>query len=104
MPKYTAHYPDLDQPVWFRVRFYSHHADPRPVGWPPPGPWWCSGETEDGKGNTVQVIIAYTKEPDKLKEQWPEIGEISFTQGPEVVQFFDRFPKPDWIVDSPVGT
>jgi hypothetical protein len=99
-PKYTAHYPDLYRPLWFRVRFYSHDPDPRPVSWPPPGPYWNSGTGEDKDGNDVQIIIVYTKEPNKLKEYWPEGRNFDCPLSPEPVRWHDLFPKPDWVIDD----
>lgn len=99
-PPPKVRFDDLYRPLWMRVRFRVRHDDPRPVIWPPPGPYWWTGSGKDKDGNSVNVIVAYTKDPDKLKEFWPEMGEMSFSSAPEPVRWFDRFPKPDWIIDD----
>ncbi len=81
---------------WLRVRFYANPDDYRPVKWPPPGPFWCSGyslngELEFGKS----VVIAYLKTKEQLTEFWPEAVEADW-QEREEIKFTDRFPKPDW--------
>ena len=52
---------------WHRVRFYCDVEDFRPVKWPPPGPFLCSGESDRG-----YVLIAYVKLKKQVKEFWPE--------------------------------
>lgn len=83
-----------DQVKWVRHRFYTHHEDSRPVKFPPPGPWWCSGSTDDVNGE-IQIIVAYLPENYEIKKYWPEVGEVSFSD-PGPITFTDRFSKPDW--------
>jgi hypothetical protein len=33
---------------WIRYRFHANADDYRPVKFPPPGPYWCSGYLGDG--------------------------------------------------------
>lgn len=75
---------------WRRYRFHANLDDPRPVKFPPPGPWWCSGQGDD-----YAIVIAYLPRNAKLKQFWPEASEVEFTDEDEIT-FTDRFPKPDW--------
>lgn len=76
-----------------RVRFIVEAAedDYRPVKFPPPGPYWCTGWAPNGT-----IIVAYLETEDQIKEYWPDVIEISFIQEREDITFTDRFPKPDW--------
>jgi hypothetical protein len=84
-----------DQVNWVRHRFYSHHADSRPVRYPPPGPWWCSGSTDDENGE-IQIIVAFLPEGYEIKKYWPEVGEVSFSEPYGKIVYSDRFAKPEW--------
>jgi len=75
---------------WLRCRFNANLEDYRPIKFPPPGPFWCSGEGED-----YSVIVAYLKTEEQIEEFWPEATNISI-QEREEINFTDRFPKPDW--------
>lgn len=86
---------DPSEVRWIRHRFYSHHADPRPVTAPPPGPWWCSGSTDDENGE-IQIIVAYLPEGEEIKKYWPEVGEISFSEPYGKIEYSSRFVKPEW--------
>ena len=75
---------------WLRCRFQANEEDYRPVTFPPPGPYWCSGY-----GNDHAVIVAYVRSEEQITEYWPEATDIDvMSEGP--VSFSDRFPKPDW--------
>ena len=56
---------------WMRVRFHANEGDYRPIKWPPPGPYWCSGEGDD-----YSIIVAYVRTQKQIKEFWPEASEI----------------------------
>jgi Ni/Co efflux regulator RcnB len=75
---------------WRRHRFYTSSEDYRPIKWPPPGPYWCSGETDD-----AFILIAYIPQNVKLEDYWPEAERAEFTDEDEII-FSDRFAKPDW--------
>ena len=76
---------------WRRYRFYTESVDDyKPILWPPPGPYWCSGELE-----THAILVAYIPEGVDLLEYWPEAEVDDFTIETEVT-FSSRFPKPDW--------
>jgi len=75
---------------WFRCRFQTDANDPRPVKFPPPGPWWHSGSGDD-----FAVVIAYLKTEKQIKEYWPDATHIDVFPVDEIV-YTDRFPKPDW--------
>ena len=75
---------------WIRYRFHAYEADYRPVKFPPPGPYWCSGY-----GDGYAILIAWLPESANLLEWWPEAAEVDETaEGPP--EYTSRFPKPDW--------
>lgn len=80
---------------WLRVRFYTNAEDPRPVKFPPPGPYWITGQTENGT-----VIVAYLRRIKQLWEFWPEAIDAEHDERGEMI-FTDRFPKPDWWKPTP---
>ncbi len=48
--------------TWKRLRFYEPNVDdPRPVLWPPPGPYWVTGYNDEHA-----VIVAFMREPEKV--------------------------------------
>ena len=82
------------QPVvmpWKRYRFWTAAEDYRPIKFPPPGPWWCSGSDFQDRS----CIIVYLPSITNLLEYWPEAEEVEFTEESEII-FTDRFSKPDW--------
>jgi hypothetical protein len=74
-----------------RVRFEANEDDFRPVTFPPPGPYWCSGY-----GNDHAIVVAYLENEDQIKEFWPEARNVSFMQERNEITFTDRFARPDW--------
>lgn len=81
---------------WLRHRFYQPTDDYRPIKWPPPGPYWCSGIRDS---DDASVIVAYTKTPEQVTEFWPEAEDID-TQERDELTFTDRFARPDWWTDD----
>ena len=75
---------------WLRCRFHANLNDYRPVLWPPPGPYWCSGVGDD-----YSIVIAYVRSEEQLMEYWPEASEIDSEERDEIT-YTDRFPKPKW--------
>ena len=71
---------------WKRHRFKTTSAaDPRPVKFPPPGPWWCSGYAGD---DSYAIVIAFLPRDVELTEYWPEAYDDEFraaTSGTYVV-------------------
>lgn len=78
------------QPKWRRYRFRANEDDMRPVKWPPPGPWWCTGY-----GDGYAIVVAYLPPQSNLADYWPEATAVEFTEEDEL-SFSDRFPEPDW--------
>ncbi len=78
--------------MWMRYRFYTSETDERPIKFPPPGPWWCTGTT--GEGNAI--IVAYLPAGVVLREYWPEAWEVDIEPKDEI-EYSDRFPKPAWF-------
>ena len=82
---------------WFRYRFKTRSEDYRPVLWPPPGPYWCSGEGDD-----YWILIAWFPAQFQISDYWPEAEDLESTEeGPPI--YTDRFPKPDWIESAAQG-
>lgn len=79
-----------DDKYW-RVRFYSDSDDPRPVKFPPPGPYWVSGYDSDDRS----VLIAFLPKKTDLKKYWPE-AVVDEWYGQMPIEFSSRFGKPDW--------
>ncbi len=75
---------------WVWARFRADLDDFRPVMWPPPGPYWCSGEGDD-----YSIVIAYLRPGQRVQQWWPEASEID-AQPVDRIQFSDRFACPDW--------
>jgi hypothetical protein len=75
---------------WLRCRFHANEADYRPITWPPPGPYWCSGE-----GDNYSIVIAYVKNIEQVTEFWPEATHIESEERSEIT-YTDRFSKPSW--------
>lgn len=75
---------------WIRCRFKANADDYRPIKWPPPGPYWCSGF-----GDGYNIVIAYVRNIKQVHEYWPEAEDVdpSACNG---ITYSDRFPKPDW--------
>ena len=79
---------------WDRVRFRANEDDFRPVTWPPPGPFWCSGY-----GEGYSIVVAYVPHgysDEQVKALWPEASEIDRMQTDVPIMFSDRFAKPSW--------
>ena len=76
--------------MYERHRFKTDLEDYRPVTFPPPGPYWCTGETDDHS-----VVVAYLPKGEPLLKWWPDAIEVE-TVEEEVIFFTDRFPRPTW--------
>lgn len=77
-----------------RARFKVNGADYRPVKFPPPHPYWCTGYAGDG---SYAIVVAYADNEDQVREYWPEAAEIDAEPAERYI-FTDRFPKPDWLI------
>jgi hypothetical protein len=78
------------KPPWIRYRFHCNEEDPRPVIFPPPGPWWCTGFGED-----YALVVAYLPVEIPLTKYWPEATEVESTEE-DGINFSERFPVPSW--------
>ena len=87
-----------------RARFYCNPDDYRPIKFPPPGPYWCTGtgfNTETGE-DEYSVVVAYFDSGEQILEFWPDAFEIDIHEHDVEPQYTDRFPKPEWYTtDSP---
>jgi len=79
-----------DDCTWERHRFKANLDDPRPVKFPPPGPYWVSGEGDD-----YSIVVAYLPLREPVTHWWPEARDIDSEVRDEIT-FTDRFPKPEW--------
>lgn len=83
---------------WVRFRFRANPDDWRPVTFPPPGPYWCSGEAGDG---SYAIVVAYLpNDGTKLREFWPEASHVTRGRTSRIL-FTDRFPRPSWWSEKP---
>lgn len=75
---------------WMRHRFRANVDDPRPILWPPPGPFWITGESD-----THATVVAYLPKgmsPSDLT-LWPEAEDVDSTPAPNGPEFSGRFPR-----------
>lgn len=77
-----------------RARFKTKEEDYRPVSWPVPHPYWCTGSGDD-----YSIIVAYADSEAQILELWPEAYDID-AEFAESYKFTDRFPKPDWFLQE----
>jgi len=99
----AADYSHGSPAAWKRYRFACYNEDdPRPVKWPPAGPYWISGY-----GDGYAILIAYmpTNIDETLEDYWPDDepnGDAHswwggyFCQDRDEITFTDRFPRPEW--------
>lgn len=80
-----------------RVRFMANVEDYRPIKFPPPHPWWCTGYTaHDGN----PIIVAYADDKEYIFEFWPEATELDIIEDVEEYCFTGRFPEPAWFTEN----
>lgn len=82
---------------WSRVRFRCNDEDPRPVTFPPPGPFWITGYGDD-----YATVVAYFPGAVSVNDvlaYWPEADDMDFS-GHDEVTYTDRFPKPEWWTEG----
>jgi hypothetical protein len=84
---------------WTRFRFKTRsYPDMRPVIFPPPGPWWCSGRASD---DSYAIIIFWCPSKTRITRYWPDAFDIEPDENVGPPQWTDRFPKPDWWEATP---
>lgn len=74
-----------------RCRFRANPDDYRPIKFPPPHPYWCTGY-----GEGYSIVVAYADDEAQIKEFWPEATDLDSEPKTEYV-FTDRFPRPEWF-------
>jgi hypothetical protein len=85
--------------MWKRYRLKTYSVDDnRPLIFNPKYPWWCSGSGEDSNGE-YDVIISYLPPDEDLLKYWDDAFDID-VEDREEITFTDRFPKPDYYVES----
>lgn len=80
----------MSKQKWLRCRFQANEDDFRPVKFPPPGPYWCTGY-----GDGHSIVVAYVRTEEQVTEFWPEAKNIDVDERDEIT-YTDRFPKPEW--------
>lgn len=92
------------KPAWLRVRFAIHEQEPgeldsRPIKFPPPGPYWVSGQGQGCDDAYYDILIAFVPSIESLMEYWPD-ADLEWSgvdiQPRDEITFSDRFRKPDW--------
>lgn len=79
--------------TWTRYRFKANAEDPRPVFFPPTGPYWITGY---GDGYATVICYLPSAEGDRaLRSLWPEAADVESSPRDTIV-YSDRFPKPSW--------
>lgn len=75
-----------------QFRFKIPGTDPRPIGWPPPGPFWATGYSD-----THVVVVSFAESLEVLLGplHWPDAEDVEDLGIPSDL-YSDRFPKPDW--------
>lgn len=68
--------------------------DPRPITFPPPGPYWISGYV--GEELEEAILIAYLPNKSDLKKYWPEAKAVEWSSQQTPIEFTSRFPQPTW--------
>lgn len=91
------------QTPWVWYRFHTDEEDFRPMKFPPPGPFWCTGcsgwgSTEENPG--YSIVVAYLPPDANLYEWWPDATEV-YQEGRTEIRFTERFPQPDWWPPEP---
>lgn len=86
---------------WRRYRFYTNSVeDYRPLIFNPKYPYWCTGY---GVGNDFKcssaIIVAYLPKGEDLYKYWDDAYNVDEEERDEIT-FTDRFPKPDYFVES----
>jgi hypothetical protein len=79
-----------------RIRFEANLDDPRPVNWPIAFPYWITGY-----GENYATVVTYCDDRSYVHLNWPEARNLDETEV-ELIEFTDRFPKPDWYGEPPV--
>lgn len=96
--------------LWDRVRFQVNARDYRPVNFPPPGPYWCTGYgySQSTPQKDVAIIVAYFRNgatDEEIKTFWPDAEDIDRLSTGGHIEFGERFPVPDWWISPPtMGT
>lgn len=85
--------------MFTRYRFKTDPTDYRPVEFPPPGPYWCTGYScnpnDESLSTEHAIVVAYLPNGESLSNWWPDAVGVE-TEQVEVIHFTDRFPCPDW--------
>lgn len=75
-----------------RARFKVPDTDFRPVKWPIPHPYWCTGYDFEGSA----ILVAYADSVEQILEFWPDAEALN-SEEVDAYSFSSRFPKPTWL-------
>jgi hypothetical protein len=81
-----------------RARFFTNGEDYRPVKFPPPHPYWCTGYTIDDEDSQA-IVVAYADSEEQILEYWPDAENID-SEPAEAYVFTNRFQKPAWFISD----
>lgn len=86
-----------NQVVKFWMRWFGgKDGDPRPISYPIPLEWWCTGTDGDGDVCTICALVEAVDEPAawaSARRYWPELREDSAEQvAPDWRPPAGRFP------------
>jgi len=85
--------------MYERHRFKTDPIDYRPVAFPPPGPYWCTGYSCNPNDASLSaehaVVMVYLPKGEPLLKWWPDAVDIE-SEEVEVIFFTSRFACPDW--------
>ncbi len=87
----------MAETISFWVRFFGgENGDPRPVTYPIPLEWWCTG-TDDAGTCTICALVVTTDDVTARREvakYWPEVRfDEVLDKGPGWRPPADRFPR-----------
>lgn len=83
---------DYEPPQWEQHTFLTPADDPKPVQWPPPGPYWIGEKEILGK---YTQVVAWIKRDKELTDHWPKARYDRYRLCFHI-HFTRTLPKPDW--------
>ena len=81
--------------AWVRYRFHADADDPRPITFPPPGPYWVTGYGDD-----YSIVVAYLRPGQDVRTWWSEASDFTCSDPVDGITFTDRFERPEWWTEG----
>lgn len=83
-----------------RARFSVNSNDYRPVLWPIPHPYWCTGFDHRDR----PILVAYSDNVEEIRRFWPDAFHIDVMEsGLDEYEFTERFPRPEWFTEETIA-